>query len=183
MGRQKRSIAPDALYHVTAQVNRGAFDIRSKADKDLLRSVVAKTKERHPFELVNFSFMDSHFHFLIKPGIDESLSMIMGVLLCTFTKRWNFMHGTKGHLWRARFWSRIVESEDDFLAVVQYIDDNPVQAHLVRDAREWRYGGLWERVHKVSGILCDIDVFFASKYPCAPPLKRFYDPAAEQAGT
>jgi hypothetical protein len=73
-----------------------------------------------------------------------------------------------------------VESEDDFLAVVKYIDDNPVKANLVRDAREWRYGGLWERVHKVSGILCDIDAFFASKYPTALPLKRYYDPASEQ---
>jgi hypothetical protein len=73
-----------------------------------------------------------------------------------------------------------VESEDDFLAVVKYIDDNPVEAHMVRDARKWRYGGLWERIHGVTGILCDIDAFFADKYPTAPPLKRFYNPAAEQ---
>ena len=65
--RKPRMLQDGALYHVTAQVNRGAFDIRSKADKDLLRGVVEKVKERHPFELVNFSFMDSHFHFLIKP--------------------------------------------------------------------------------------------------------------------
>jgi REP element-mobilizing transposase RayT len=179
--RQPRILQDGALYHVTAQVNRGTFDIKSKADKDLLRDVIAKTKERHPFELVNFSFMDNHFHFLIKPEAGVSLSMIMCVLLSTYSKRWNKLHGKKGHLWRARFWSRIVEGEDDFLAVVKYIDDNPVEAHLVRDAREWRYGGLWERVHKVSGILCDIDAFFAAKYPYAPPLKRFYDPASEQA--
>jgi REP element-mobilizing transposase RayT len=166
-----------ALYHVSAQVNRGAFDIRSKADKELLRDVVAKVKERHPFELVNFCFMDTHFHFLIKPEIDESLSVLMGVLLCTFTKRWNLMHGKTGHLWRARFFSRIVETEDDFLDVIKYIDNNPVKAHMVSDARKWRYGGLWDRIHGVTGILCNIDAFFADKYPGALPLKRRYNPA------
>jgi REP element-mobilizing transposase RayT len=171
-----------ASYHVIAQVNRGAFDIRSKADKDLLRSVVEKVKERHPFEMVNFSFMDSNFHFLIKPEIGTSLSVLMGVLLCTFTKRWNLRHGKKGHLWRARFLSRIVESEDDFLRVMEDIDEGPVKAHMVSDARKWRYGGLWERVHGVPGILCDIDAFFATTYPGAPPLKRSYNPAAESAG-
>jgi REP element-mobilizing transposase RayT len=166
-----------ATYHVSAQVNRGAFDIRSKADKELLRDVVAKVQERHPFELVNFSFMDTHFHFLIKPEI-ESLSVIMGVLLCTFTKRWNLMHGKKGHLWRARFFSRIVESENDFLEVMRYIDNNPVKAHIVSNARKWRYGGLWDRMHGVTGILCDLDTFFAAKYPGAPPVKQSYNPVA-----
>jgi REP element-mobilizing transposase RayT len=170
-----------ALYHVTAQVNRGAFDIGKKTDKDLLLEVVGKVKERHPFELVNYCFMDNHFHFLIKPENDTSLSVLMGVLLCTFTKKWNRRHGKKGHLWRARFWSRIVTDEDDFLAAVKYIDGNPVTASVVTSARKWRYGGLWERVHGVTGILCDIDVFFAAKYPGAPPLKRFYDPTAESA--
>jgi REP element-mobilizing transposase RayT len=168
-----------ALYYVTAQVNRGAFDIGSKADKDLLRDVITRVKERHPFELVNFSFMNNQFDFLIKPEINESLSILMGVLLCTFTKKWNLMHGKKGHLWRARFLSRIVESEDDFLEVVKYIDNNPVTTRIVSDARKWRYGGLWDRMHGVTGILCDIDAFFADKYPGALPLKRFYNPAAE----
>jgi hypothetical protein len=51
------------------------------------------------------------------------------------------MHGKKGHLWRARFSSRIVTEEDDFLNVLKDIDDNPVKMHIVSDARKWRYGG------------------------------------------
>jgi hypothetical protein len=34
-------------------------------------------------------------------------------------------------------------------------------------------------MHGVTGILCDIDAFFADKYPNEPPLKRFYNSAAE----
>jgi hypothetical protein len=104
----------------------------------------------------------------------------MGVLLCTFTKRWNLRHGKKGHLWRARFTSRIVGDEEDFLdfvSVMKYIDNNPVKAHIVNDARKWQYGGLWDRMHGVTGILCDAAAFFAAKYPGAPPLKWLYDPA------
>jgi L-aminopeptidase/D-esterase-like protein len=48
---------------------------------------------------------------------------------------------------------------------------------MVSDARKWRYGGMWERAHGVTGILCDTGAFFASKYPGAAPLERFYGPA------
>jgi REP element-mobilizing transposase RayT len=177
--RKPRRLHAGATYHVTAKANRGSFDIRSKSDKELLWNVVEKVKERHPFELVNFSFLDNHFHFLIKPVRETNLSDLMCVLLSTYTKRWNKRHAKSGHLWRARFWSCIVESEADFVAETRYIDNNPVEAHLVNEARKWRWGGLWMRVHGVPGSLCDIDRFYAAKYPGSPPLKRFYDPISE----
>jgi REP element-mobilizing transposase RayT len=181
--RKLRMLQAGATYHVIVQVNRGTFDIKSKADKDLLREVIAKVMGRHPFTLVNFCFMNNHLHLFIKPEADTSLSMLMCVLLSTYTKRWNKRHVKKGHLWRARFSSRIVTDEDDFLNVMKFIDNTPVKARIVSDAREWRYGGLWDRMHKVSGILCDLDTFFAAKYPGTPPLKWFYDPVAESVGT
>jgi REP element-mobilizing transposase RayT len=177
--RKPRMLQAGATYHVTVQVNRGTFDIKSKADKDLLRSVIAKVNERHPFTLVNFCFMDNHLHLFIKPEADTSLSLLMCVLLSTYTKRWNKRHGKTGHLWRARFFSRIVTEKDDFVNVMKYIDENPVKAHMVSDAREWRYSGLWDRMHGVTGILCDIDAFFADKFPNALPLKWLYNPVAE----
>jgi putative transposase len=73
---------------------------------------------------------------------------------CNFAKKWNRTHDTKGHLWGDRFFSRIIRDEEDLAETSEYIDQNPVKAKLVKEAKEWKYGGLF---HKIRGIIGVID--------------------------
>jgi REP-associated tyrosine transposase len=40
-----------------------------------------------------------------------------------------------------------VETDEHFYQLVRYVERNPLRAKLVRRAQNWRWGGLWRRLH------------------------------------
>jgi REP element-mobilizing transposase RayT len=155
------------VQHVVAAVNRKERIFEKCATKKLFMDFIEKAKKKFGFTMLNFTFMKNHVHFLLQPH-DEStnISKLMQWLLGNFAKAWNKRHGLSGHLWRARFFSRIITDEQDFLNVFKYICDNPVKGGLVKDARDWEYSGLWHYIHGDKRIL---DVCY-----CIEPLYRAY---------
>jgi putative transposase len=151
--RSLRILAEGATYHVTSKIDHDAPAIREPEFKEGFLNFVAKAKERFSFTLWNFTVMDNHIHFLIKPGPGVSLSKIMQWIKCNFAKWWNKKHETKGHLWGERFFSRIIKDERDFAKVSEYIDENPVKAKLVKKLEHWRFGGLFHRLRRIFGLI------------------------------
>lgn len=86
--------------------------------------------------------MSNHFHLMIRPGPGESLSRIMQWILSVFTAAFNRIFGYVGHVWYDRFKSRIIASLRQFIATFEYIVRNPVEAHIVASAADYRYGGI-----------------------------------------
>lgn len=85
------------------------------------------------------------------------LSRFMQELKGRFTRWFNREHGRKGTLWEERFRSILIEggrgdgSNDStpsraLTLVAAYIDLNPVRAGLVRDPKDYRFGGYGEAV-------------------------------------
>ena len=48
----------------------------------------------------------------------------------------------KGHVWYDRFKSKIIGSIKQMIATFNYINENPVKAELVTEAKEFKYGGI-----------------------------------------
>jgi hypothetical protein len=92
---------------------------------------------------------------------------------CNFAKKWNKELDTKGHLRGERFFSRIIRDERDFAVTSGYIAGNPVKVKLVKEAKEWKFGGLFHRLRGIIGLvdgLLEGGLFFpANTPPAAPP--------------
>jgi REP element-mobilizing transposase RayT len=119
------------------------MDLRDPYMKKLCIQVIAEAHQKYAFNLWNFCIMDNHIHFLITPEKNVSLSVIMKWIKMVFAIRWNQLHGVKGHLWEDRFHAQMIENRKDFLRVFRYINQNPVKAGLVEQAKEWVFGGLY----------------------------------------
>jgi putative transposase len=152
--RTSRKLIDGATYYVSSEVNRGEMALARPDFKNTFLEVVKEAKGKYDFQLWNFIVLGNMFYFLIKPGKGESLSKIMQWIKCTFTRRWNKRHQIKGHLWGERFFSRIIEDEEDFERTSEFIDRSPVVAKLAKTAKEWRFGGLF---HKLRGIVWLVD--------------------------
>jgi putative transposase len=140
--RSLRILREGAIYQVSARINRKEMAMKPDTIKDLFLEIVLRSKKKYSYELLNFSIMDNHFHFLIKPDEGENLSKIMQWILSRFATAYNRRLGISGHLWGERFFSRIVESAEELIAIFGYIDDNPVLAGLIARIEDWKYSGI-----------------------------------------
>jgi len=75
------------------------------------------------------------------------VSQYMKLLKQRFTTWYNRTHSRFGTLWCERFGSTLVELDDQaYRAVAVYIDLNCVRAGIVRDPKEYRFGGYGQAV-------------------------------------
>lgn len=68
-----------------------------------------------------------------------------------------------------------VESDGHFLSLTRYVERNARQAHLVTQAEDWRWSGLWRRLH-------DRDTQLLSQWPVLRPddwLQRVNQPLTD----
>ncbi len=121
--------------------------------KTLFLEVLSRAKKKYSFSLENFCIMGDHYHLIIRPLGGVSLSKIMQWIMSVFAMSYNRIHQLTGHCWGERFFSRIIYTMQEYVKILQYIDDNPVKAQLVGSAIEWIYGGLAFRRMGSQGIL------------------------------
>lgn len=141
--RKPRKLRDNATYHVTARSNRGEMIFSCRAMRQLFLDLLHRAKQKYGFAIHNFCIMGNHIHLVIRPSRKASLSKIMQWLLGLFARAWNKAHLVKGHVWGNRFFSKIIENFLGFLAVFDYVSQNPVKAQLVKSAEEWEFGGIW----------------------------------------
>lgn len=154
-----------ALYHVSSRANRQEKLLDPESVKELFLEVLRGARAKYAFRIHNFCIMGNHFHLLIEPGKNESLSAMMQWILGVFAIRYNKRAGLTGHFWGERFFSRIVASIEEFKETIAYIDENPVSAGLVRHARDWRYGGLWHHRHGLRTIVDEASSLIMLLFP------------------
>jgi putative transposase len=125
--------------------------------------VIKDAREKYGFKLANFCIMPTHFHLLIIPGPGADLSRIMAWIKTQSSKRWNFVHGSIGHLWGNRFFARVIKTPVDYIKVMTYIDTNPVKAGLSDHVGEWKASGAYHIRNEIKGLV-DYDDFIRSLY-------------------
>jgi len=90
-------------------------------------------------EVHAFSFLTTHFHLLLR-SVRGELSDAMMRVEYRYVKRFNRLRDRDGSLFRSRFRSRIVDSDEYWFNVVRYIDANAVEARLCTRPAEYEFG-------------------------------------------
>jgi putative transposase len=98
---------------------------------------------RFPWIVHAYCLMNNHFHLLLETP-EANLSTGMQYLNGTYTRNHNRVHGKKGHLFQARFWSTPIEDNSYFLEVARYLALNPVRAQLVRSPEMFPWSSFLE---------------------------------------
>jgi putative transposase len=138
MPRPLRPIADGLIYHVINRGNNRQKVFHKPGDYQAFLQALADIKEHKPFELYGYCLMSNHFHLLIKPT-GALISRILQSLLVTHTQRYHKHHRSGGHVWQGRFKSPVVQSDEHLLAVLRYIEANPLRARMVRRVEDYRW--------------------------------------------
>jgi putative transposase len=124
---------------------------RKDADFAAFEQVLAEAVERVPLRILGYTVMGNHWHFVVWPRQrqDQQVTDFFRWLTHTHTQRWHAHHGTAGmgHLYQGRFKSFPIAADDHLLAVLRYVERNPLRAGLVPRAESWRWSSLFRRMH------------------------------------
>jgi putative transposase len=140
--RKCRILKTGARYHVCARVNNREQLLDSENAKKLFEEILERAKTKFSFSIENFVIMGNHYHLIIRPLNGENLSKIMQWIMSVYAMTFNHRNGRTGHFWGSRFFSWVLDSLQQFLKTFEYIDQNPIKAHLTKNLNDWQFGGL-----------------------------------------
>lgn len=153
--RKNRILQQGAVYHVSGRVNNKDFHMESVQIKKLFQNILVRAKLRFSFIVENFVVMGNHYHLIIRPLKNESLSRIMQWIMSVFAINANKKLNRTGHFWGERFFSRILHTLRQYLCVYDYIDNNPFAAGLIKSHEIWKYCGKYQYTTKKNQIVED----------------------------
>jgi REP element-mobilizing transposase RayT len=90
--------------------------------------------------LLAWVVMPNHVHVLIEALPGHPTYSIVSKWKSFSARQANPLLGRSGQLWQADFFDRFVRDEAHYAAVVRYIEDNPVKARSVSQAKDWPFG-------------------------------------------
>jgi putative transposase len=173
MPRPLRPVADGLVYHVIARGNNRQDVFFDDGDYLAFLKALGDLKERKRFELYGYCLMGNHFHLLLRPA-GSSVSRIMQSLLVSHTQRYHRFHHSGGHVWQGRFKSPVIQDDEHLLAVLRYIEANPLRAHLVDAAADYRWSSFQAHGVGASDSLLDrVEAYEALAVRRAARLRRW----------
>jgi REP element-mobilizing transposase RayT len=121
--------------------------MRDKIVKDLLMEAINMAMIKYTFEIIGYSIIDNHFHFIIRTlEREETISRIMQFIKSQMAQRYNKKMKRTGPFWNERFKDYIIEHANDpeyyLLWLLWYLAYNPVRKGYVLNPRKFAYSSI-----------------------------------------
>lgn len=128
--------------------------------------------ENKMVEILCYSLMPNHFHFLIKQLKENGISCFVGQLSNSYTKYFNTKYERIGSLLQGPFKAVRIETDEQLVHVSRYIHLNPVVSGLVKQTEKYRWSSYPEYINEP--ILCSVSVVLGL-FPSKEKYKEFVE--------
>lgn len=145
MPRFARPIPGGLCAHVVTRGNGRATVFHSGGDYASFMQLMRDAQNRHPIDILAWCLMPNHVHLVVRPREDGDLSRWMHWLLTTHVQRHRVRYKTTGRIWQGHYKSFPIQADGYLLAVLRYVERNPVRASLVSHAVLWPWSSAGER--------------------------------------
>jgi len=149
MPRKARKLSSTNIYHVMIRGNRRQDIFLEDEDRFRFIKILKKVKQKGEYELYAYCLMSNHVHLLIKEKNDQ-ISRVMKRINISYVNYFNKKYQQIGHLFQGRYKSEPIESENYLLTVLCYIHNNPLNASIVNDLKEYPWSSYFGYTEKSS---------------------------------
>ena len=136
MARKPRIQIPGGLYHVTARGNTGRVLFRDDADRERFFITLASVSARRGWGCRTYCLLSTHYHLLVETP-HANLAAGMQALNSRYAQWTNWSRAERGHIFEARYFSALLESDAHHWELYRYIALNPVRAGLCARPEDW----------------------------------------------
>jgi len=157
MPRQARACPGGHVYHIINRSNARKAIFEHEGDYLAFEQVLLEAHRNTSMRPLAYCIMPNHWHLVLWPREDSDMVKFMRWMTTTHAKRWHTVHETTGtgHLFQGRFKSFPVKTDNHFLTVCRYVEQNALRASFVTQAENWRWSSLWNR-NTGTGIILDL---------------------------
>lgn len=136
------------IYHVINRANARLPIFFVEEDYELFEVILEEARDKFGMGILAYCLMPNHFHLVLQTHKDNDLQKFMQWLTLTHTQRWHTQNGTigTGHLYQGRYKSFLIQRDKHLLAVIRYVERNPLRAKLVRKVENWNFSSLSRRL-------------------------------------
>ena len=125
MARARRNNQPGTLHHVMNQGVDGNDIFFGDRDRLTFEQLFGQLHDEHDVDILAYCLMGNHYHFVGQAG-ENGISDGMQQLSSSYTRMVNDRLGRVGPLFRGRFTSVTIDSDEQLLATVAYVHRNPI---------------------------------------------------------
>lgn len=97
------------------------------------------------YRLIAWCVMPNHVHVLIETWEKWNLGDVVHSWKSFTAHGANQILGRSGEFWFREYFDRFIRDDQHFSNAVNYIENNPVKAGLVRNREEWRWSSAFRR--------------------------------------
>jgi putative transposase len=133
-----REVERGGIYHLGSRGNNRQPLYWADDDRSDFLRLIGDAARRWEWIVMTYCLMPNHFHLIVQVpqgGLSEGMQYLNG----GYARRTNRRYGRTGHLFRNRFWSKLIESDDQLLGTISYVVHNPVRAGLCATPEHWRW--------------------------------------------
>lgn len=147
MPRKARLVDPGMPHHIIQRGNRRMPVFFDEGDYRMYKFLLAEHAAQEGVTFWAYCLMPNHVHLIVVPQGPESLARMFREAHRRYTAYINKREGWTGHLWQDRFQSYTMD-EAYCLTAARYIENNPVEAGMVRQAEDY----LWSSARTHMGL-------------------------------
>jgi len=155
MPRISRGLVDSSVYHVINRGNGGQVVFHKGKDYEAFIGIMEEAKVNYSVKVFAYCLMPNHFHMVLMPDKAEHLSKMMQWVMTSHVRRYHRHYGTSGHIWQGRYKSFLIQKDSHLLAVLRYVESNPLRAGLVNSAKDWLWSSYLESTGKRPRLLID----------------------------
>jgi REP element-mobilizing transposase RayT len=147
MTRLYRGDGKNVRHHV---MNRGlarrtVFETRK--DMRHFLALLAKEVKKGRIRVLCFCLMSTHFHLFVE-SLTGELAQSMRQIQLSYSRYFNRSRRRDGPLFRGRFKSKRVDTQEYCETLIQYIENNPVHGKMVRSTVDYEFCSAFHRQRK-----------------------------------
>lgn len=148
MPRLARKYLESSYCHIIVQGINKELIFQKTIFKDTYKNILKRNLSKTDINLLAYCIMDNHAHLLLHSDKINMLTKLMQRTNTSYAKFYNKVQKRVGFVFRDRYYSQMILSEQQLFNCIAYIHSNPLKARIVENFENYPFSSYKEYIGK-----------------------------------